>query len=298
MRVTIIIVSFNTKDLTLQALHAVANSFPSTSNLKKSTEIIVVDNNSSDGSATAVEKLSTTFSLPLKVLRNPKNTGFAHANNLAIKQAKGAIILLLNSDTQVQPGAIDQLYQTLLLPANNKLGILAAALQNQDGSPQPQGGAMPNLWTLTNHLLMFDDIPVLGKFLPSTQHAGSKGWVAATAVAIKREVFDEIGLLDENIFMYGEDVEFCLRARYHLWLVGIEPQAKVTHLQAASSSKKSAILGELLGYKFIWAKHMPLWQRPIVNLIINLGVRLRWWIFATIGRREQADLYRDLLGKV
>lgn len=309
MRVSIIIVSYNTKDLTLQALQSLFNSFSPDSSLKHAAEIIVVDNNSSDGSDSAIQKLAQTLTLPVRVIKNPKNTGFAEANNRAITEAKGEVIVLLNSDTLTQPGAIDQLYKTLTDPDNEHLGILAATLKNPDGSLQPQGGATPNLWTLANHLLLLDDIPILGKLLPSTQQTGLRaqaatkklqpqGWVAATAVAIKRAVIEEIGMLDENIFMYGEDVELCLRANHHHWLVAIEPEAEVVHLQAASSNKQNALLGELLGYKYIWAKHMPLWQRPVINLIISLGVRLRWWIFATIGRTEQARLYRHLSSKV
>ncbi|OGJ16607.1 MAG: hypothetical protein A2632_00910 [Candidatus Pacebacteria bacterium RIFCSPHIGHO2_01_FULL_46_16] len=309
MRVSIIIVSYNTQAVTLRALQSVVDSFSPTSQLKHDSEVIVVDNHSSDGSYAAVKKLVATFFLPLTVLKNPKNTGFAHANNQAIARARGEVLMLLNSDTLVSPGTIDQLYKTLTQSSMQRLGILAATLRNLDGTEQPQGGAIPTLWTLANHLLLFDDLPFLGKYLPSTQHTGQRalptptklrlqGWVAATAVCIKKAVFIEIGLLDENIFMYGEDVEFCLRAQKHHWQVGIEPRAVVVHVQAGSSNKQTAILGELKGYSFIWTKHMPLWQRPLVNAIIRLGVVLRWWLFATIGRSEEARLYRSLLSKV
>jgi len=309
MRVSVIIVSYNTKELTVEAVRCVQDSLLVNSDLQNQIELLIVDNNSSDGSYEELKKLEHTAKIPITVLRNKKNTGFTHANNQALFRSRGEVILLLNSDTRIHVGAIEKLYNTLVAQASNRLGILAASLQNPDGSKQAQGGASPNLWTLMNHLLLLDDIPLLGKLLPSTQHTGRhtltesktlflQGWVAGTAMAIKKEVIDEIGFLDENIFMYGEDIEFCLRAKHHHWTTAIEPQAKVVHMQAASSNKEAAILGELKGYIYIWAKHMPLWQRPLLLSIIHLGILLRWWLFATIGRTEQAQLYRNLSSKV
>ncbi|NCN06399.1 MAG: glycosyltransferase family 2 protein [Candidatus Pacebacteria bacterium] len=298
MRVSILIVSYNTKELTLQTLQSVIASLSQSILLQNNSEIIVVDNNSRDESLAAIKQLATASAIPITLLANTKNTGFAHANNLAIAKATGKVLLLLNSDTLVPQGAITRLYERLMQSDSKHLGILAANLRNLDGSPQPQGGALPNLITLTNHMLMLDDLPLIGKFLPSTQNQKFQGWVAATAMAIKKSVIDEIGTLDENIFMYGEDVEFCLRARHHHWDVAISPDAVITHIQAASSNQKNAVLGEIKGYQYIWAKHMPLWQRPVVNTILRLGILLRWLLFATIGRTEQSRLYRSLLSQV
>jgi GT2 family glycosyltransferase len=109
---------------------------------------------------------------------------------------------------------------------------------------------------------------------------------------IRKAVFSEVGLLDENIFMYGEDVEFCLRARSHHWDVAIDTQAVVTHLGSASSSSVRAIEGELKGYLYIWSKHGPLWQLPLVKLILKAGCVLRWLVFGTMAKQpEKAQAY-------
>src|SRR3989344_5495126 len=155
MRVSIIIVSYNTQAVTLRALQSVVDSFSPTSQLKHDSEVIVVDNHSSDGSYAAVKKLVATFFLPLTVLKNPKNTGFAHANNQAIARARGEVIMLLNSDTLVSPGTIDQLYKTLTQSSMQRLGILAATLRNLDGTEQPQGGAIPTPWALAHNFFLF-----------------------------------------------------------------------------------------------------------------------------------------------
>ena len=356
MILSVIIVSYNTSELTLQTIKSCLTEINDSNLLKSKTEIIVVDNNSSDASIKTIKQLLSTIHIPLSLIQNKNNNGFAKANNQGIKKATGKYILLLNSDTIVRPHALERLVKamdkfeddetTAYLSSYHgqldRLGILAASLLNPDGSSQPQGGSFPNLISLSSHMLLLDDIPIIGKWLPSTQHTGRrnpkslprqqageirnpkqarkakvsnlknsdlkfvssfdirasnlicKSWVAATAMLVKREVFDEIGLLDENIFMYGEDVEFCLRANQHLWDIAIHPNAQIVHYGSASSSSKNAIIGELKGYQYIWSKHKPLWQLPILKLILKTGISLRVLLFATIARnREKLNIYQE-----
>ena len=111
---------------------------------------------------------------------------------------------------------------------------------------------------------------------------------------IRKEVLAEIGLLDNNIFMYGEDVEFCMRARDHKWKVAIQPTARIIHLGSASSSSKNAVIGELKGYIYIWAKHKPLWQLRFAKSIIQIGVRLRIVLFGTMFHdSHRATIYKE-----
>jgi len=308
---SIIIVSYNTKDLTLATLESVVTELAAHSLIPK-TEILIVDNASKDGSQTALKAWRTKTrkfqpDLAISIIENTANTGFATANNQAIELSRGELIFLLNSDTVVLPGAIAKLIQTFSdHPIDNKtsstsshrgtldrLGLLSAQLLNANGSLQPQGGDLPSLWAVANQLLFLDDLPIIGKFLPSTQHTGrraslqsrrlvQKGWVAATALMVRRETIAEIGPLDDSIFMYGEDVEWCLRAHNHHWDVAIDQDAHITHYGSASSSSSRAILGELKGYEIIWAKHKPLWQRPVLKGIIGLACVLRGLLFGTI----------------
>jgi GT2 family glycosyltransferase len=334
MQLSILIVSYNTAKLTLETLDSVvaditASTFRSKP-LANQTEIIIVDNASTDTSVPEIEKwisaqkksLTTTDTkLKFTLLKNTKNIGFAQANNQAIAESSGTYVFLLNSDTIVKPGATISLLETFkenptdhttaYVGSNagklDRLGILAASLLNPDGTYQAQGGDLPNLLTLSAHLLFLDDIPVLGQFLPSTQHTGKralkprfdivqKGWVAATAIMVKRSLITDIGDLDGNIFMYGEDMEWCVRAQAHHWDIAINYTAQIVHYGSASSHSSRAILGELQGYTYIWAKHKPQWQRPLLKLLLKVACGLRVLVFGTILKQQQrAEPYKVFL---
>jgi len=308
---SIIIVSFNTANLTLQAINAVIDDLLLNSSLLEKTELIIIDNNSKDDSVKMIKELISNRSskLNISLTVNKKNLGFAQANNLGISKSQGKYIFLLNSDTIIQTGALEQLIKTFeqhpldgttssLSSHKNSLdhlGILSASLLNSDGSPQPQGGSLPALFPLFNQMFFLDDLPVIGKWLPTLQETGKakktilsnnkpyqKGWVAGTAMMLRKELIEDIGALDENIFMYGEDVEYCMRAKHHHWDIAIDPTAKVVHFGSASSSSETAILGEIQSYLYIWAKHKPHWQRKFLKAILYSGILLRIFLFGVI----------------
>jgi GT2 family glycosyltransferase len=162
-------------------------------------------------------------------------------------------------------------------------------------------------------MFFLDDIPVVGKLLPTVQATGRAakpryysssttnkplqiGWVGGTTMMMRREMIDDIGLLDENIFMYGEDVEYCLRAKKHHWDIAIEPQARVTHLGSASSSLENALQGELQAYLYLWAKHKPHWQRRLLKLLLFCGLKLRLILFQTVVHQPaRVEAYQQAL---
>lgn len=326
MLLSIIIVSYNTEELTLQTLESVIRESQNSQLLKDKTEIWIVDNHSTDQTLRKTKELQKQTRFPIYILENRENVGFARANNQAIHQSRGELVLLLNSDTVVNPGALEHmvaifksqpLSETTSVLSSYKgeidrLGILAATLLNPDGTQQAQGGSFPTLMSLTSHMLLLDDVPLLGRLLPSTQHTGrnirplfatshlqAKDWVGGTAMMIKRAVFDEIGLLDERIFMYGEDIEFCLRAANHHWDCAIDSEATIIHYGSASSSSKNAIIGEMKGYRYIWSKHKPHWQIPVARVILMLGCLLRILIFGTISRNpHKVSAYQAALGQI
>lgn len=322
MKLSIIIVSYNTSQLTIQTLDSVVASLQNDKKLLSETELFVVDNDSKDDSVSKLKNWKKNHKLALTLIENKQNVGFAKANNQAIKQASGELILLLNSDTIVQKGALSQMVADFT-PIDNitsglesagdkidRLGILAPRLLNMDKTHQPQGGNFPNLLTLFIQMTMLDDLPMIGKYLPSTQHTGKsdreksasgllpREWVGGTAMMIRREMIEQIGDLDENIFMYGEDTEYCLRAKKHLWDRAIDHRAKVIHLGSASSSSQAAIKGELKAYLYIWGKHMPIWQLDVARVIIKLGLILRVILFSVLPKPKKRKLYSDLLSEI
>lgn len=325
MKLSIIIVSYNTKSLTIQTLESIEKELKRSKLLEEDVEVIVVDNNSTDDSADSIQQYSHTVSFPLILIKNTDNVGFAKANNIGIKRARGKYYLLLNSDTIVIDQALEKMVvffdshdteapstHTTHSSISDNVGILSPRLLYPDKSPQPQGGNFPTLATLFFHMSLLDDVPIIGKYLPSTQHTGKrtpdkishvsiikKDWVAGTAMLIRKEVISDIGLLDEGIFMYGEDIEFCLRARNHAWDIVELQKAHLIHIQNASGSSQNAIRGELKGYLHIWAKHKPLWQFPLVKAILFMGVLIRIILFATIApNKQKVTLYKKLLKEI
>lgn len=319
MKLSVIIISYNTSELTLAALESLTKDL-SEARLEGDSELIVVDNASSDDSVAVISGFLAGSPLKNKLIKNKDNLGFARANNQAIEVTSGELVWLLNSDTIVEPGTSAKMLEAFRdHPIDNttsslssyqgkldRLGILATALKNPDGSTQAQGGDLPSLLSLLTHLFFIDDLPLIGKLLPSTQHTGlraqrlrfgivQKGWVAGTSMMVRRELIDEIGNLDDNLFMYGEDIEWCQRARHRLFDVAINTEASVIHYGSASSGSARALVGEFKAYQYIFAKHKPAWQRPLVKFMLRAAASLRRFIFGTIlGKKEKAKAYREI----
>jgi len=311
---SIIIVSYNTADLTAQTLNSVKTSLDKSPHLKSRTELFVVDNNSQDNSLKIINSFNKDFA-QFTVIENNDNKGFASANNQAAMQATGKYLLLLNSDTIVQRKALEILVEGA---EQFDFKIAASLLLNKDRSIQPQGGHLPSLFTLFNQMFFLDDLPLIGKYFPSSQATGvnftkqgqpkanrskelsatEMGWVGGTAMLIDKKTWDKIGPLDEKIFMYGEDIELSLRARKLGVKIGIIESSQIIHLGSASSSSKNALIGELTGYKYIWGKHKPDWQQPLLNLILAGGVLLRIVLFGWILNDSRGKIYQEALTKI
>lgn len=311
IKLSIIVVSYNTAGLTCQTLDSVHLSLEKSPKLEQQTEVFVVDNNSSDNSVKELKKFEKIFP-NFTLIENKENKGFAGANNQAAKLATGDYLLLLNSDTIVQRKAFEELIN---VAEKKQLGIAASLLLNKDRTIQAQGGELPSLFTISNQMFFFDDLPIIGKFFPSTQYTGANfigqttdelikdkketfkpiGWVGGTAMLINKNVWNKIGPLDEEIFMYGEDIELCLRAKEAGSKIGIVCDSQIIHLGSASSSNKNAILGEMKGYVYIWKKHMPSWQMPILKNILRLGSMLRIIIFSWILKNDRGKIYKEAL---
>lgn len=328
---SVIIVSYNTKDLTLQTLTSVEKEVTSSKRLNKQTDIFVVDNDSKDDSVKALKAFAKNTKVPTTIIANKQNLGFGAANNQAVKKSNAKYVVFLNSDTIVKKGGLEKVISAFELAEKrnpeatselssrheilDKPGIIASTLLNQDGSVQPQGGDLPSLTSIFSHMFFLDDLPIIGTLLPSTQHTGvghnkqplaesetqliPMGWVGGTALFASKKMLDDIGPFDENIFMYGEDIELCMRAKRHHWDVAMHPQAHVVHLQNMSSSSKNAIVGEFEGYLYIWSKHKPLWQFEFLRFFLALGALLRIALFGTIvPDRHKAAAYKEAFAKV
>lgn len=311
VQLSTIIVSYNTADLTIQAIQSVLDNYQQ-DNI--SGEIIVVDNHSTDHSVAQIRK---QFSKKVHLIENKKNTGFAIANNQGIQHATGHYLFLLNSDTQLHPHAIkhllsifskypDDLSTAQLKNASqviDRVGMVSGKLLNPDSSVQPQGGALPSLWNLAVWWLW----PLPGSFPFFTQaqyhiqdqsfftSEQTTGWLGGTALLVRRSLIDEIGVLDENIFMYAEDVDWCIRAHHHHWDVLYTPSAEITHFGSASSSTEQSLQKEITGLLYVTAKHWSVWKYRLLVWLFRFGAALRWLLFGIISNNEKKQtLYAQI----
>ncbi len=176
------------------------------------------------------------------------------------------------------------------LDTHPQVGIVGPQLLNLDGSIQPSGGCLPRLSNIMAWMLFIDDLPWIKPWfwsyqlrsLPKFRRTRPFGWLQGAALVIRRTLLDQIGLLDESIFMYAEDIDLCFRAHQSGWQVYLIAQAQVTHLGFKSGSPEKAVLGEYQGLKVFFKKYKPAWELPILRLLLKTGALLRCLIFGTI----------------
>lgn len=293
--VSIIIVNYNTKDLTQQCINSVIET---TKGTKK--ELIVVDNASTDGSVLMLEKLSTRGKI--KLIKSKKNLGFSGGNNLGIKASEGEYVLLLNSDTIIQDDAISVMVDWM--EKHPKVGIATCSLKGKDGKTQAPGGNFPTLLRVISWMTI-EDIPFVDNFIKPFHPKKYKhkkptqyDWVTGTFFLVRKEVINQIGMLDTNYFMYTEEVDFCFRARKKGWHIYYVPLAEIIHLGMASSSNRYALVQEAKGIKLFYKKHFPSWQFSIMTFFLKIGSLLRAVAYTLIGKREIARTYFEILNNV
>ncbi len=293
MKLSIIIVSFNTKDLLKDCLNSISQK--TSKEFLKKIEIMVVDNSSTDGS---VEMLKKEYPTVL-IIENRENLGFSKANNIAIRKSKGDYILLLNSDTLCKKNTLEKTLN--YIETRPEVGVLGCRLKNKDGSIQYSAGYLPNIINLSLWMKFIDDVPVLNKFLfpyhinfPDFYKKSSDvGWVSGAFFLVRKKLFTVVGLFDENLFMYGEEVEYCLRIAKSGWKANFFSETEIIHLKGQSGEgEKAGLLEEFKALKYIWHKHYPSWQFPLLILILKFGALLRLVLFGIIlGDSHKKEIY-------
>ena len=225
---SIIIVSWNTREYLLSCLKSIFDEEET-----EGWEVVVVDNGSGDGSGSEVKK---AFSL-VHLIQNETNRGFAGAVNQGLQKASGRYLLLLNPDTRVRKGAIERLIS--FMDAHPKAGIAGAQLLNSDGSKQNSISNFPSLATelLNKSLLRWlfpKDFP--GKERNYVEAIEVDSVIGACMMA-RREAIEQVGLLDEDYFLFLEETDWCYRMKRAGWEIYHVPQAEVYHFQGKSAEK-------------------------------------------------------------
>jgi len=226
---SIIIVNWNTRDLLSQCLTSIYTC-PSACPF----EVLVVDNASSDGS---VSMLREGFP-QVRLIENQVNVGFAAANNQALSLIESPYILLLNPDTVVKPGALNELKE--YLERNPQVGAAGARMLNPDGSLQVSCYVAPTLFREFLRLVHLD------RFWPGASYQMDH-WditlpreveiIQGACMMMRKKALDQVGLFDERFFIYTEEVDLCYRLRQAGWKLHWVPQAEVIHYEGQSTSQ-------------------------------------------------------------
>ncbi|MBI4157452.1 glycosyltransferase family 2 protein [Candidatus Woesebacteria bacterium] len=296
---SIIIISFNTERLTRECINSV---FQKTKGI--AFEIIVIDNNSSDGSVAMLEGLARKHP-QVKVIKNKENLGFGQANNQGMKISRGRYILLLNSDTKVLDNALGEMVSWM--DKNPKAGIASSGLRFKDGKIQGTGGYFPTLPRVLTWMSFFDDIPFMGglikpfhpmhglspldKNIDFFKEKKQMDWLTGAFFLIRRSAFKEVGYFDKDYFMYVEEVDYCYRTKLKGWEIWYLPKWRIIHYGGASSTSEFPLINEIKGLKTFYKKHMPGWQFGILRALLKTGTLLRIFVFGILRGKEAARTY-------
>jgi N-acetylglucosaminyl-diphospho-decaprenol L-rhamnosyltransferase len=229
--VSVVIVSYNTRSLLRECLSSVLRSRGAT------VEVFVVDNRSTDGSTDMVEREFPSVSL----ICNPRNVGFAAANNLAIARARGRYVLLLNPDATVGADTIGQLAG--YLDRHDDAGVCGPLVRFPDGTFQSCGYDFPTLRAELRESKRIGRI--IGWFSADTSDTSERtapehvGWVDGCCLMARLKAIRDVGGLDEQYFMYGEELDLCRMIQANGWRVVAMPTTAVMHHRGKSTESAS-----------------------------------------------------------
>ncbi len=274
MDLSIIIVSYNVKEFLEQAINSIVKSCQ-----KITYEIFVVDNASSDGSVELIRKKFPGIHL----IANPDNRGFAVANNQALKIASGKYVLLINPDTIVQEDTFSMILE--FFEKNPECGMVGCKILNPDGSLQLAcRRSFPTPW------VGFTKIIGLSRLFPKSRLFGRYNLtyldpdetyeveaISGSFMFFRKRVLDDVGLLDESFFMYGEDLDWCFRIREAGWKIYYVPDTKIIHFKGESSKKSNIdlILQFYRAMKLFVEKHYHNRYFHVPQWLLVAGISLR-----------------------
>jgi GT2 family glycosyltransferase len=271
--VSVVIVSYNTKDLTLDCIKSL-NSDNSSIN----KEIIVIDNGSTDGTLDAIRNSKLQFiDSKIEIFENKNNLGFAKAINQGIKIAKVKYIFILNSDTKIVRGTIRKLLEF----AKKKLdaGVIAPKLLNPNGSVQGSVFRFPTISRAFRQYILGKE-GILDKYAPLTDKPAHIEVATMAAFLITPLCLKKVGLLDERYFMYFEDFDYCRRVKENGLKIYYLPGAEVVHCHGESGK-------DLVDEPNQWRRLIPSSKiyhgtigHYLINLIIWLGQKKKKYFFS------------------
>jgi GT2 family glycosyltransferase len=261
-RLSIIIVTLNSRgdiDACLRSL---------TDGIHIDREIVVVDNASTDGTGAHVRNRWPG----VRLIDLGANLGFARATNIGIQQTFGELVLLLNPDTTVRPGAIDRLVAAL--EADGRVGVVGPRIVDEDGRAELSFGRMVSPFVeLRQKVLMTGNtrrIPVIRRIVEGlTRQTKDVDWVTGACLLTYRADLEAVGLLDERFFLYMEDVDLCTSIRRRGRRVRFVAEVEITHRRGASASPTARESAYRKSYLAFYEKHHRHWV-PFVRAYLKL----------------------------
>jgi GT2 family glycosyltransferase len=232
VKVSVIIVSWNTREMTLECLASVFQNIG-----RLDAEVIVVDNASEDRTSAEIARQYPA----VRVIENSSNRGFAAANNQAIRVARGEYFLLLNSDTLVRGSTIAASVE--YMDERPGVGAMGCRVVNPDGTLQVSCSQEPGLLNIALMTCGADRLPWprwLGRY--QMRHWNRQGEkevpvISGCFMLVRRSAVEEVGMLDESFFFFGEETDWCMRLRARGWGVRFAPVGEIVHYGSASAVK-------------------------------------------------------------
>jgi N-acetylglucosaminyl-diphospho-decaprenol L-rhamnosyltransferase len=251
-------------------------------------ETIVVDHGSSDGTLEIVRRR-----FPQTRVIEQENRGMGGGNNTGMRIASGRYFLLLNSDAWVVDDAVDQLVR--FADAHPDAAVVGPRLLNPDGSLQPSARAFPTLWRLSTEYLFLRKLAPRSRLLNGFYEGGFRhdearevDWLFGACLLVRRDAADQVGLFDEDFFMFSEETDWCYRFRQAGWSVWFFPGAEVVHVGGASHGGR-LFAENVRGHLRFLAKHRGAREAERARRLLLAGVRLRLLVF----RGERRRGYRE-----
>ncbi len=274
IKLSVVIVNYNVQDFLLHALQSLKKALRQIPH-----EIIVVDNASADNSVSMLRRRFPEVIL----IANERNVGFSAANNQGLQQAKGEYLLLINPDTLVQEDTLTKLVE--FMDNTRDAGAATCKILNPDGSfsidcrhsiPTP----MTAFWKLIGFARLFPKSKVFARYNltyldPDETYAVDA--ISCSFMLIRREAFEQVGMMDADYFMYCEDVDYCYRINQHGWKLYYVPQSSIIHYKGESTKKNNIdyVINFNKSLYLFYKKHFHSRYFSAFRWIILLGVFLR-----------------------
>jgi len=285
---SIVIVSYNTQKVTEDCIESINRSL---TNTKIKYEIVLVDNDSRDGSAQALQKIAQNKINQLSYSQTGSNLGFGRGNNFGVKKAVGKYILLLNTDTIVLNRAIEKLYN-FYIKNEKEVHFLGAKLLNRDLTPQPSAC---RFFTLP---VVFATLLLKGDYWGLTRSSPDKfcqvDWISGACIMTTKKHYQRLGGFDKNIFMYMEEVDLLYRAKKLGLNTFFYPASQIIHLGSASSNGKTfPILQVYKGFLFFYKKHYSIFHLFALRLILKFKALIAYLIGKIRGNQYLIKTYEE-----